>query len=369
MARIAVIGGGYAGLAALVTLRERFPDGELTLLDPRPYHIIRTRLHERIRHPDARCRLDFSVIARRIRCRHIAFAPPITAERLLEADRCAELAWDRERIRFDCLVVATGSRIPDPPAGDHILTPDDLAELSWEEEARTRLDQCDGMPWITVIGSGPSGVQILFELDVWRRQWRRRHGRRIGLRLVSGDAEVLSACPPPMRRYAQEKMERAGIAFHPGTLARQVRPGGIVLEVKATGEERMLPSALCWACVGLRPWPLPFETDRYGRVRLGERVLTRIFAAGDCARFDGEGSNALSAQVAIRKGKHVARNIWRRIRGWPMIPYAYREQGYFVSMGPGDGAGWMGSRSNVLTGLPAFLIKEMLETGYHLSIL
>ncbi|BCX82469.1 hypothetical protein MIT9_P2055 [Methylomarinovum caldicuralii] len=64
MARIAVIGGGFAGLAALVTLRERLPEADLTLLDARSHHVIRTRLHERIRRPETCCRVDFSLTAK-----------------------------------------------------------------------------------------------------------------------------------------------------------------------------------------------------------------------------------------------------------------------------------------------------------------
>ena len=40
--KLIIIGGGYAGLSALITLRKQAPDDEITLIDPRPYHLIIT---------------------------------------------------------------------------------------------------------------------------------------------------------------------------------------------------------------------------------------------------------------------------------------------------------------------------------------
>jgi len=33
--KLIIIGGGYAGLSALITLRKQAPDAEITLIDPR----------------------------------------------------------------------------------------------------------------------------------------------------------------------------------------------------------------------------------------------------------------------------------------------------------------------------------------------
>jgi NADH dehydrogenase len=47
--RIVIIGGGYAGLSTLITLRKRSHHAHITLIDPRPYHLLITRLHETVR--------------------------------------------------------------------------------------------------------------------------------------------------------------------------------------------------------------------------------------------------------------------------------------------------------------------------------
>jgi NADH dehydrogenase len=49
--KLIIIGGGYAGLSALIVLRKQAPDAEITLIDPRPCHLIITRLHETVHCP------------------------------------------------------------------------------------------------------------------------------------------------------------------------------------------------------------------------------------------------------------------------------------------------------------------------------
>ena len=49
--KLIIIGGGYAGLSALITLRRQAAYAEITLIDPRPYHLIITRLHETVHRP------------------------------------------------------------------------------------------------------------------------------------------------------------------------------------------------------------------------------------------------------------------------------------------------------------------------------
>jgi len=63
--KLIIIGGGYAGLSAMITLRKQAPDAEITLIDPRPYHLIITRLHETVHRPLDTIRVSYSVLAKR----------------------------------------------------------------------------------------------------------------------------------------------------------------------------------------------------------------------------------------------------------------------------------------------------------------
>ena len=72
--RVVIVGGGYAGLAAMVTLREHCPEAALTLLDPRDYHLKITHLHEGFRRPLDTLRVPFALLEQRFDVRHLRAA-------------------------------------------------------------------------------------------------------------------------------------------------------------------------------------------------------------------------------------------------------------------------------------------------------
>ena len=97
-------------------------------------------------------------------------------------------------------------------------------------------------------------------------------------------------------------------------------------------------------------------------------VCWALFAAGDCARYAGGGLDAMTAQAAVRKGKLVAENIRRLSRHEPLAAYDYQALGYFLSLGPLDGIGWLGSPGNILSGAPAFTVKIAVEAQFNLFL-
>ncbi|MEE8150863.1 MAG: pyridine nucleotide-disulfide oxidoreductase, partial [Nitrosomonadaceae bacterium] len=77
--KIVIVGGGYAGIAALTTLLRYMPDANITIVDPRSQHIKITHLHETFRFPLQDFLVPFPVLEQRFGCRHIC-AKLITEE-------------------------------------------------------------------------------------------------------------------------------------------------------------------------------------------------------------------------------------------------------------------------------------------------
>ena len=120
--------------------------------------------------------------------------------------------------------------------------------------------------------------------------------------------------------------------------------------------------------MGLRGNPAFLSADACGRLLLRGQPNERVFVAGDCSDYSGAGLNSKSAQAAVRKGRHVASVIRRLETGRKPGCYSAQELGFFLSMGTLDGIGWMGTRSGVVTGLPAFAIREAIEARYDLFV-
>ena len=77
----------------------------------------------------------------------------------------------------------------------------------------------------------------------------------------------------------------------------------------------------------------------------------------------------MTAQSAVRKGKLAARNILRHSGTLKLLePYLHRDLGYVVNLGPADAVGWLALEGNVVSGIPALLIKEVVAAQYDLLL-
>lgn len=77
----------------------------------------------------------------------------------------------------------------------------------------------------------------------------------------------------------------------------------------------------------------------------------------------------MTAQSAVRKGMLAARNILRHSGTFKLLePYFHRDLGYVVSLGPADAVGWLALEGNVVNGIPALVIKEIVEAQYDLLL-
>ncbi|GAA4774043.1 hypothetical protein GCM10023200_03160 [Actinomycetospora chlora] len=153
---IVVIGGGYAGVMAANRLTGR-ADAVVTLINPRPRFVERIRRHQHLTgsHDAA---VDFrTLLARPVRLT----VDTVTA--IDRADRRLTLA-SGATVRYDHLVyaVGSGSAAPTAPGAAEHAYP--LAELDQVERLRPVLDAAPPSGPLTVVGAGPTGIEVAAEL-------------------------------------------------------------------------------------------------------------------------------------------------------------------------------------------------------------
>ena len=77
----------------------------------------------------------------------------------------------------------------------------------------------------------------------------------------------------------------------------------------------------------------------------------------------------MTSQSALRKGKMAANSILLQTGFLKFcLPYINQDIGYLLSLEPNDGIGWIGSKNNIVSGLPAFIAKEAIEAQYDLLL-
>ncbi len=363
--KIVIAGGGYAGISAMTSLLRYMPEADITIIDPRSQHVKITHLHETFRFPLEDVLVPFSALERRFGCRHICaeLIPQEISLRQWQNDKFITLK--DQILEFDYLLIASGAAAAQVGRTENVLVLQDFMTSSGADLLTSHLstDTVDKQS-ISVIGGGATGIQFLFEVAHFL------HRRKINskLRLIDSGERVLKQFPVGFSRYTEARMSDQGIDFHPDTLYRGQEDGKILLEEKESGRQFALPSALSFLFLGKKPDNL-FAANTFGQVLVDHEPLQNIFAAGDCSSYYSYGSNTMSAQSAVRKGKLAARNILRHSGMLKLLePYLHHDLGYVVSLGPTDAVGWLALEGNVVSGIPALVIKEVVEAQYDLLL-
>ena len=363
--KIVIAGGGYAGISAMTSLLRYMPEADITIIDPRSQHVKITHLHETFRFPLEDVLVPFSALERRFGCRHICaeLIPQEISLRQWQNDKFITLK--DQILEFDYLLIASGAAAAQVGRTENVLVLQDFMTSSGADLLTSHLstDTVDKQS-ISVIGGGATGIQFLFEVAHFL------HRRKINskLRLIDSGERVLKQFPVGFSRYTEARMSDQGIDFHPDTLYRGQEDGKILLEEKESGRQFALPSALSFLFLGKKPDNL-LAANAFGQVLVDHEPLQNIFAAGDCSSYHSYGSNTMSAQSAVRKGKLAARNILRHSGMLKLLePYLHHDLGYVVSLGPTDAVGWLALEGNVVSGIPALVIKEVVEAQYDLLL-
>jgi NADH dehydrogenase len=363
--RIVIVGGGYAGVAALVTLLRHMPEARITLIDPRSHHLKITHLHETFRYPLQDFLIPFSMLEDRFGCRHIGARLSIDEHTLRQWQNNKFIAIDDEIVNFDYVLVASGTPIAQVAKSKNIFDLQDFMSSPGSSLLGSALDACGASErFISVVGGGATGIQFLFEIA----DFLRRRKSECKLRLIHGQSRVLQQFPEEFSTYTQSRMAELDIGFYPNTRYRDQGIGKVVLEDIEGGQEFKLPSIMSFLFLGKKPEIL-LSANAFGQVMIERKPLQNIFTSGDCCIYNSSGSNTMTAQTAVRKGKLAARNILRH-SGSPGLlePYWHRDLGYVVSLGPIDAVGWLALEGNVVGGVPALLIKEVVEAQYDLLL-
>jgi NADH dehydrogenase len=152
---------------------------------------------------------------------------------------------------------------------------------------------------------------------------------------------LLTPFTPQSSRRARRTLERRDVEVIVGVGVSAVEAGRVHL----TDGSSIAAGTIVWA-TGVTAEPLAATvgtpTGRGARLVVEPDLSLpgrpEVFAVGDIALSPGRDGDALAqvAQPAIQGGKHVARQILRRLDGRPTEPFRYRDKGQMATIGRHD---------------------------------
>ncbi|BCX05764.1 MAG: NADH dehydrogenase [Candidatus Roseilinea sp.] len=349
--RVVIVGAGFGGLKVAQHLR-RAPVA-VTLVDARNHHIFQPLLYQ-----VATAALNAEEIAQSVRglfhgYRNFDF-------RMV---RATDVDWDGKCLRvdggepipFDYLVLAAGAVTSD--FGVEGVAQYAFGLKSVEEAIALRshiLKQFEcanndpaqieqGALTVVVVGGGPTGVEMAGAIVEWFKRLMPRDFPRLDVSrahvvLIEAMDRLLAPFDASLQQNALDTLRRFGVEVRLNETVTRVTADAVHLK---SGE--VIPArTVVWAA-GMKASPLAqalgVALGRGGRIVVNPDMSIPghpdAFVIGDLAlgkNPDGTPHPQL-AQAALQGGKHVARQIQRRIRGQPTEPFIYRDPGTMATIG------------------------------------
>ena len=354
--RVVILGAGFAGVAAARALKRS--DADVVLIDRRNHHIFQPLLYQ-----VATAVLAPSEIAAPIRQLEAKQANlDVMLADVVGVDlphRTVDILYPGigiRKVRFDFLVVATGTRpsyfghdefaafapgiktLADAEAiRTKILSAFEVAEATDDENERVRQMN------FVLVGAGPTGVELAASIAQMVRVTLRGNFRRIDpatstITLIEGGDRVLPTFAPSLSKKVARHLAKLGVKVLLGVKVDSVDAEGVI-----AGGERIPSATVLWTA-GMAASPvvhmLGAKADRSGRA-LVEPSLNLpgqpdIFVVGDAASIQQQNGRPVPgvAQAAIQQGRYVGHLISDKIRGHePKRAFRYRDKGNMAVVG------------------------------------
>jgi NADH dehydrogenase len=321
--KILIVGGGFAGFwAALAARRVAGPRVEVTLVSPEPMLEMRPRLYE------AKPETLAVALLPLLRKVDIGFVRA-AATHLDSSAKTVTLATG-DRLTYDRLVVATGSRMrrPPVPGAEAAFSVDNQAEaIVFDRRLRDIVDDV-ARPTIAVVGAGFTGTELALEL----RDRLLAHGanndvaERLRIVLIDRAAAIGPELGPGPRPVIEAALAAAGVELRLGVTVQALASDRVNF---ADGSVLAADAVVLATGMAASPFAaqIPGTRDRLGRVivdaSLRAPAAPDIFVAGDAAAADtGDGHQTLqSCQHAGQLGRVAGENAARDLLGLPPVPY------------------------------------------------
>lgn len=377
---VVIVGAGFGGLAAARALRKA--PLRVTVLDRANHHLFQPLLYQ-----VATAVLNPADIAEPIRriLRGTNIDVLMAEVRGIDTVRKKVICEDTE-IAYDHLIVASGATHSYfgheewAQYAPGLKSIDDALEIRRRlllafERAEREADPARRMALTTfvVVGGGPTGVELAGALaDITRHtlpgEYHNVDPCKARVILLEAVPRLLTAWSENLSVEARLALERRGVEVRTNCMVTAIDAEGVTYaRIGPSGdreeEERILSYMVLWGA-GVKASPLGKDlsshTDKVGRVRvtpvLNVPGVPDVYVIGDLASVESEGTPVPGlAPAAMQMGKHAAKNILRKLRGEPLLPFRYKDRGAFAIVGRGAGVGTLYQRLE-LKGFPAWLI-------------
>lgn len=326
-----IVGGGFGGLTAALSLAEQQPRRPIVLIEPREQFLFQPHLYELLSgemqvwevapaYKELLSNRGISWIQDRV-------VGINSSDQTVSTEAGHQFGWGQ-------LLLACGSSPNDfgiPGVQQHALGFQSLEDVHvLKQLVRELRQQRLSHAAVVIVGAGPTGVELACKLADLLDGSARLH-------LIELGSTILPNSPAFNRERATTALERRDVTVHLDTAVTAVQKTSVELSSGSS----LAHSGLIWTA-GSRP-NLPSMSPQpslaKGRLAITSSLRlvdhSTVFAIGDVTCCESE-SWPSTAQVAMQQGVAVAESIERQSRGEEPTPFHFEDRGEMLSLGVGD---------------------------------
>ena len=385
--KVVIIGGGFGGLTAALTLKNA--PVQVTLVDRCNYHLFQPLLYQ-----VATGSLSPANVASPLRqiLRKQEHTQVLLGEAVHIDAANRRVILSDGALDYDTLIVATGAThqyfghdeweqfAPGLKNLDDATAMRGRILLAFEAAERER-DPKKLRAWMTfvIVGAGPTGAELAGALgeiahDTLIHDFRHIDSTQTRIILVEGTDRALPSYPPKLSEAARRMLVRLGVTVKTGAMVTDVRADGVTIRVGDHDEVIPTHTVLWAAGVLASPLGVILSQEAGAKLDRAQRVIVEpdmsiaahpeIFVIGDLSNFSHQTGRPLPgvAQPAIQQGTYVAKLIRARLRGQKLPPFHYFDKGNLATIGRGAAVAdlnWLR-----LSGWPAWLMWVFIHLVY-----
>lgn len=318
--RVIVIGAGFAGLAAVRSLRQL--PVEVILIDRSPFQTFSPLLHQ-----VAAAQLQADALALPLR-KVIQDWPNVgfVQAEVQQIDSMGQRVQANQTwLAYDFLIMATGSRpkgYGGPEVPHQVFTLKTLAQaVSLRTHLSNHLHRPE--PWV-IVGGGATGVELAASLA----DWIRRTNSPARVILLQRQPRLVPFLSERGSRYTYRRLTSLGVEVYLNVRVRQVTDTAVELQ---DGRSITTHTAIWTAGVEGQSIPGLVSNLRH-QIDVTPSLVSEdspsIYAVGDVAAS----GQPMLAPVAIATARCAVQNIARQLQGRQPLPFRYRHRLQMITL-------------------------------------
>lgn len=358
-ARVVIVGGGFAGIAAAKRLKYGAVD--VVVIDRTNHFVFQPLLYQVATGGLAPSDISVPIrwLLRKQRNTRVVLAD---VTRIDVVRRRVELDDGKDAEEYDYLILAAGARhayfahneweayAPGLKTLDDALTVRERYLIAFEEAERSDDEATRvALQTMVVVGGGPTGVELAGMMSTIARtalpsDFRRTDPSKAHVILLEAGPRLLLAMPEGLSGHAKRDLEALGVDVRLGAKVTAVNDAGVRYQgVEAGAAPVFIPAHSVFWAAGNKAASLGAqiggEIDPAGRVivapDLSVPAQPNVFVVGDMATLPYKPDRRVPwvCPAAIQEGRTAAENVLRTIAQQKRRPFKYRNKGDLATIG------------------------------------